>query len=93
MTITGGSAVAKIPRAPDTSRPHWLVEVARRAHLANSDLLALPASLPTEEAWARATQICDVTDDQLARHVAAHFRVAVAQLAGAESHALKLVPE
>lgn len=93
MTFASGAAVAKVQRAPDISRPHWLVDVARSAHLANSDLLALPASLPTEEAWAKATQICKVTDDQLARHVADHFRVAVAQLAGAESHALKLVPE
>jgi len=93
MTMASGATVAKLPRAPDTSRPHWLVDVARRAHLPNSEMLSLPANLPTEEAWGKATQICKVTDDELARHVADHFRVAVAQLAGAESHALKLVPE
>jgi hypothetical protein len=93
MTIASASAAAKLQRAPDTSRPHWLVDVARRATLANSDLLTLAASTPIEEAWAKATQTCKVTDDQLAQHVAGHFRVAVAQLSGAESHALKLVPE
>ncbi|HMG01056.1 MAG TPA: hypothetical protein VK560_07410, partial [Gemmatimonadaceae bacterium] len=63
MTMASGAAVAKLQRAPDTSRPHWLVDVARRAQLANCDLLTLPANLPTEEAWGKATQICKVTDD------------------------------
>jgi len=93
MTSATAAVIAKLQRAPDTSRPHWLVDVVRRAHLSNSESLVLAANTPTEEAWAKATQICKVTDDELARHVADHFRVAVALLSDAESHALKLVPE
>jgi hypothetical protein len=82
------------PRAPaETSRQHWIVDIARRAHLAHSELLILPVGLSTEEAWAKTGEVCRIGEDDPTRHVAEHFKVPVAQLSAAESHALKLVPD
>ena len=86
-------ATAKGPRAAENVRQHWIVDIARRAHLANSGLLTLPVGLSTEEAWAKTGDVCGIAEDDLTRHVAEHFRVPVAQLSAAEGHALKLVPE
>lgn len=76
-----------------SQRQHWIVEIARRALLANSELLNVPPSASTEQAWAKVAEFCNVREDELTRHVAGHFKLQVAQLSAAESHALKLVPE
>jgi type IV pilus assembly protein PilB len=88
------SPTAGKSRAPaESSRQHWIVDIARRAHLAHSELLIVPVGLSTEEAWAKTGEVCGIGEDDLTRHVAEHFKVPIAQLSAAESHALKLVPE
>jgi type II secretory ATPase GspE/PulE/Tfp pilus assembly ATPase PilB-like protein/ActR/RegA family two-component response regulator len=72
---------------------HWIVAVARRAPLPNSERLAVPPGTPTEEAWAAACRTCGVSPAELSRYIAQHFRLRVADLDAAENRAIKLVPE
>ncbi|HEY1953797.1 MAG TPA: ATPase, T2SS/T4P/T4SS family [Gemmatimonadaceae bacterium] len=74
-------------------KQHWIVDIARRANLANADRLNIPGSTSTEEAWAMAGEVCAIGEDALTRLVAEHFKMPVAQLSSSETHALKLVPE
>jgi type IV pilus assembly protein PilB len=92
--ITGGVRTpAKHEPAVTSARQHWIVDIARRAELSNNEQLVIDARVLIEEAWARVGVICKVRDEELTRHVAAYFKLPVAQLAAAEEHALKLVPE
>jgi len=93
MTAQLPPASATRPRVGEGMRQHWIVDIARRAHLANNEQLSVPADLSTEDAWAKTAEVCRVGEDDLVRHVADYFRLPVAQLSGAESHALRLVPE
>src|SRR5690606_31757834 len=51
------------------------------------------ARLPIHEAWARTARACGIGEEELARRVAAHFRLRPADLSSAEPHVLRLVPE
>src|SRR5438552_172991 len=74
------------------ARGHWLAEVARRAGLLGPDsVVAAGVALP--EAWAAVAQACGVGEEQLVARVAAHYRLAVANLEAAEAPAVALVPE
>jgi hypothetical protein len=70
MPIEAPRAPADKQPAPEHFRQHWLVDVARRAKLANSELLIVPAFMSTETAWAKIIEICNIRDDELTRHVA-----------------------
>ncbi len=77
----------------DAVRLHWLAGVVRRAGLPNGEHLAIAVQTSVAEAWAEACRACPVTEEELAKRVAAHFRLRVASLEQAELRALKLVPE
>ena len=92
-----------MPRAPSATaarqtpsghsqRQHWIVDVARRAKLANSETLIIPATLSTQDAWAKACEVCRIREEEMTRHVADYFKLPLAKLSGAEGHALTLIP-
>ena len=74
-------------------RAHWLLTVAERAGLRCAGEDVIEPGIPVVDAWARMVERCGVSEDDLARHIATHFRLAVADLGGAAPQALKLVPE
>ena len=78
---------------PSSNRTHWLVDVILAAKLAPEETLAIEPNSALDEAWRQAARACGLSEDELAEHVAAHFKLQVASLAAAEPHALKLVPE
>jgi hypothetical protein len=51
MTIESPALPTKRQPLAENVRQHWIVDVARGAHLTNSELLNLQACLPTEEAF------------------------------------------
>jgi type II secretory ATPase GspE/PulE/Tfp pilus assembly ATPase PilB-like protein/ActR/RegA family two-component response regulator len=69
------------------------MDVIDAAKLAPRESLVVEASTPLDEAWRHAARACGLSEDELAEHVAAHFKLEVASLAAAEPRALKLVPE
>src|SRR5256885_13420131 len=74
------------------ARGHWLAEVARRAGLLGPDsVVAAGVALP--EAWAAGAQACGVGEEQLVARVAAHYRLAVADLEAARAPAAGAVPQ
>jgi type II secretory ATPase GspE/PulE/Tfp pilus assembly ATPase PilB-like protein/ActR/RegA family two-component response regulator len=93
MTMGSSLAPAANQGLAENARQHWMVAVARRAELAGSERLVIPPTLSTEAAWARVCEVCRIREDELTRHVADYFKLPLAQLSAAESHALKLVPE
>jgi hypothetical protein len=72
---------------------HWIVTVAQRAQLPNSERLAVAPGASVEEAWSEACRTCGVSPAVLSRHIAQQFRLRVADLDAAENRAIKLVPE
>ncbi len=74
-------------------RTHWLVNVAARAGLLPPDATPIDAAAPLADAWPVVARGAGVSDEELAIRVAAHFRLAVADLTAAEVKAQKLVPE
>jgi type II secretory ATPase GspE/PulE/Tfp pilus assembly ATPase PilB-like protein/ActR/RegA family two-component response regulator len=93
MTIESLAPPASLEPLATNVRQHWIVDIARKAQLANSELLNIAPGASTEEAWAKTSEVCRIREDELTRHVAEHFKLPVARLSAAESHALKLVPE
>ena len=73
-------------------RVHWLVKVARDAQLSCAEVLHLPANTATKDAWTLVSQSCGVDAADLARHVAATYRLEVANLSTAAPQAVKLLP-
>lgn len=71
---------------------HWIVAVARAARLVGADGLDIASDTPMAGAWGLTAMATGITEDALARHVADHYRLAVADLAGADPHARKLLP-
>ncbi len=53
----------------------------------------LAPATPAVEAWKAVLSACTATEEELAQHVAAHFKLAVADLEHAEPTALRLIPE
>ncbi|MFQ6047633.1 MAG: GspE/PulE family protein, partial [Gemmatimonadales bacterium] len=72
---------------------HWLLAVAERVGLPGADRLTVAPGVPVPEAWAQVCEGTGIAPTDLAAHVAAHYRLAVADLERAEHKALKLVPE
>ena len=79
--------------APMSRGQHWLVDIARRAPLADADTLDVPAGLARAEVWKQVARHCHVTEDRLVQAAAELLRVPVARLAQREPHALRLIPE
>ncbi len=74
-------------------REHWLVTVARAAGLPGAGELHLDVHTSVGEAWHRVEEACGIDPDALAREVARHFRLEVADLNAVEKKAVKLLPE
>lgn len=72
---------------------HWMLEALRGAELAGPDPQTIAVAASIEEVWSAAARACGVSHDQLARLVATHFRLAVADFEKAEPRALHLIPE
>jgi len=71
---------------------HWIVAVARAARLQDAERLSVPSDTPMAGAWGITALRAGIDEDALAVLVAAHYRLAVADLASADVHARKLLP-
>ena len=71
---------------------HWLVAVARAARLEGAENLHVDSDTPTADAWALVTMAAGIAPPELARGVAAHFRLELADLDDRDLHAEKLIP-
>lgn len=71
---------------------HWIVAVARAARLEGAEGLNIASDTPMAGAWSVTALAAGISEDDLARRVAAHYRLAVADLSKADPHARKLLP-
>ena len=71
---------------------HWIVAVARAARLEGAEALKLDSDTPMAGAWSVTALAAGISEDDLAGHVAAHYRLGVADLSTADPHARRLLP-
>src|SRR5690348_8768782 len=71
---------------------HWLVAVARAAHLPGTDDLHVDSDTAIADAWSLVTLAAGVDSKEMVRRVAAHFRLREADLEDRDLHAEKLIP-
>jgi len=71
---------------------HWIVSVARAARLDKAAGLDIPVDAPMDSAWSLTAISTGIDQDELARLVADHYRLHVADLTGADLHAHRLLP-
>ncbi len=71
---------------------HWIVAVARAAGLPGTEHLDVASDTPMAGAWSLTALHAGLTEEDLAAHVAAHYRLAVADPASADPHARHLLP-
>jgi len=67
--------------------------VARRAQLLPAEGAPVVAAAPITDAWPAVARAAGIDGQELARRVAGHYRLGVADLNAAEPKALKLLPE
>ena len=67
---------------------HWMQQVLQRAGVDGFENLALAPGLAVADVWRQTEETCDITGLELARHVAAHFRLQQADLGSAETRVL-----
>lgn len=72
---------------------HWLEDVAEAAGLRGLALDPNPPFSQVRAAWAEIARRSSLSEEALAERVATHFRLKLADLAAAEPHAAKLLPE
>ena len=72
---------------------HWMQKVIQGAGLDGAQDLELESGLDVAEVWRLAEEAVGLEGAELAKIVAAHFRLKVADLSTAEARALKLVPQ
>ena len=72
---------------------HWLIRVARQTGLDLPDASNIHPKSPVEETWESVHRSCGISDLELARLVAAHFRLGIADIRSVEEGAIKLLPE
>lgn len=72
---------------------HWMHQVVQRVGLEGVENLTLHPGMEIKDVWDTVETTCKVSDQDLAKHVAAHFRLQAAELGSAENRVLKLVPE
>lgn len=75
------------------SSPHWLFRVAERAGFQPAERPALAPSTSVRDAWATVTRALGISDRELARVVAEHFRLDVAELSAPNPVAVESIPE
>jgi type IV pilus assembly protein PilB len=78
---------------PSRGVRHWLLTVAKSAGIRDVEALYTAATLPIEEAWMAVADGLRLTDEALARLVAAHYRLAVADLEGSDGDLIARIPE
>ena len=71
---------------------HWLVPVAQAANLPGVEALSVASDTELVGAWNLVGMATGTSHDELAERVAAHYRLAVADLSTADPHAHKLIP-
>ncbi len=76
----------------DREPKHWLISVLERAGLPNAASAELDPDVAGTVAWDAMCGTCGVSPEELARHVAAAFHLAVAELKDAEPSASRLLP-
>ncbi len=74
-------------------RVHWLLEAARRAGMPFAEAASVDAAASLTDAWTAVARAAHVSEDDLARRIATHYRLGAADLQAAEPRALSLVPE
>lgn len=72
---------------------HWLVRIAERAGLGQASQVDLPPSTPIRDAWSVVARGFGVTEQVLAEHVAAYYRLEPARLELADPNAALAIPE
>jgi type II secretory ATPase GspE/PulE/Tfp pilus assembly ATPase PilB-like protein/ActR/RegA family two-component response regulator len=81
-------------KAEAAGRNNWLADLAAQSGLIqNGGSLTLCPTTPLLTAWASVAKACGLSEQDLARHVAAKHRLNVADLSGAKSAVDSLVPE
>ena len=99
--VRSAAAPAKPARPSDPAEPvrsasgarHWLVGILRSAGIAGSEKLSATASLPISEAWTAIQAETGIEDDKLARLVATHFHLEVADLEKSDPALTSRIPE
>lgn len=71
---------------------HWIVAVARSAGLDKADELDVPVNASLDGAWSLTALSAGIDQDALAKMVAGHYRLLVADLEEVDPHAHKLLP-
>lgn len=71
---------------------HWIVSVARAAGLSGAGRLDVPSDTEMAAAWDVVAMHTGVDTADLARRIAAHYRLDVADLSAADPHGAKLLP-
>ncbi len=72
---------------------HWLLTVVRSANVPRTEDLDLGAALPIEDAWSAVAETCRLDDEILARLVAAHFHLGLADLDSSNPDLVQRIPE
>ncbi len=72
---------------------HWLANVLLKEGVAGAGAPSLAEGATVPQAWARAREVCGLTDPELSEHIARFFHLHLAGLETAESWALQLLPE
>ncbi|MBI2403180.1 MAG: Flp pilus assembly complex ATPase component TadA [Gemmatimonadetes bacterium] len=72
---------------------HWLVRVMETAGVSCAAGVDVAPATPAVEAWKAVLGGCTASEEELAQHIAAHFKLAVADLEHAQPTALRLIPE
>lgn len=76
----------------ETTIQHWLTSVARAAELPGAEELSVSSDEETAPAWEAVTTATGVGEEELARAVAGHFRLDVADVERGDPQAYRLVP-
>ncbi len=71
---------------------HWLVPVAQAANLPGAKELIVDSETELTAVWDLVGMATGTSHDELAERVAAHYRLAVADLSTADPHAHRLIP-
>ena len=80
--------------AEAAARNYWLADMAvQTGLLKNGAAITLPPGTPLVDAWASVSRACGLSEQDLARHVAARYRLGVADLSAPASAVDSLVPE
>ena len=79
--------------ATSSKQQHWLIGVAGRAGLGDLRDIRIRLDIPPAQAWEKAATALDISQEELARHVAETFRMKVADLESAEPTASSILPE